>query len=131
MLLPDGLHCTDTGPVGSSRKFLIAGSDVIIPTGSEVILPANVWQPAARDPESASPGGARTHAPTLRHQGITYVFTVYLYTSVVDPELSALILLPGSRSLLGMRTRIQEHGNCPRKQNKPVFLPFKRAFVTS
>jgi hypothetical protein len=95
MLPPDGLHSPNTGPVGSSRKFLRAGSDVIIPTGSdvimptgrEVILPANVWQPAARHTESASPGGARTRAPPLRHQGILFL----IYISVMGLELSALI----------------------------------------
>jgi hypothetical protein len=85
ILPPDGLHRTDTGPVVSSRKFRIAGSDVIIPTGSDVILPADVWQPAARYPESASPGGVRTHAPPFRHQGIIYVFS--LRTWIRKPNL--------------------------------------------
>ncbi len=39
------------------------------------------------------------------------------------------IFCPGFGSVLGMRLRIQEHGNRHKFTNKPGFLPFKKAFV--
>ncbi len=37
----------------------------------------------------------------------------------------------GSESVLGLRIRIQKHGNWPKFTNKPGFLLFKTAFVPS
>jgi hypothetical protein len=52
-----------------------------------------------------------------------------LYSGVVVRDLheSALIWLEfGSGSVLGMRIRIQEHGNLPKFTNIPGFVPFKK-----
>jgi hypothetical protein len=43
----------------------------------------------------------------------------------VDPDPLDFTVLE-SRSALGMRIRVQEHGNSPKLRNKPDFLP---AFV--
>jgi hypothetical protein len=69
---------------------------------------------------------------------VKFNFTTYFFSTVVDPDPDpAGSPFPfsfgclGSGSILVMRIRIKEHGKLPKFKNKPGFLTFKKAFVSS